>query len=85
MGPEGAVNIIFRRELAASDNPDAERQRLVEDYRHTFANPFKVAELGYIDQVIMPEDTRAVLCSTLELLENKRANNPPKKHGCIPL
>jgi propionyl-CoA carboxylase beta chain len=85
MGPQGAVNIIHRKELAAADDPEAERERLVEDYRDKFANPFKVAELGYIDAVILPEDTRATICTGLEMLENKRSTNPPKKHGCIPL
>ncbi len=85
MGPQGAVNIIHRKELAAAENPEAERERLVEDYREKFANPFKVAELGYIDAVILPEDTRPTICTALEMLENKRSTNPPKKHGCIPL
>ena len=85
MGPEGAVNIIFRREIAAAAEPEVERQRLVDDYRDTFANPLKVAELGYIDDVIMPEDTRPRLCMALEMLESKRSSLPPKKHGCIPL
>jgi propionyl-CoA carboxylase beta chain len=85
MGPEGAVNIIFRRELAESDDPAAERTKLVDHYRHTFANPIRVAELGYIDAIIQPEDTRPQICQALAMLENKRATNPPKKHGCIPL
>jgi propionyl-CoA carboxylase beta chain len=85
MGPEGAVNIIFRRELAEADDVEARRAELVADYRHTFANPFKVAELGYIDEVLMPEDTRPRICAALDVLSNKRDTNPPKKHGCIPL
>jgi len=85
MGPEGAVNIIFRNELKAADDVDAERQKLVANYRHTFANPFKVAELGYIDAIIDPIDTRKHLCEALEMLANKRDTIPPKKHGCIPL
>ena len=85
MGPEGAVNIIFRRELAAAEDPEAHRQELVADYRETFANPLKVAELGYIDEVIKPESTRFRICRALERLGNKRQGNPPRKHGCIPL
>jgi propionyl-CoA carboxylase beta chain len=85
MGPDGAVNIIFRKELAASADPVAEKERLVENYRETFANPFKAAELGYIDGIILPEDTREQICRALEMLENKAESNPPKKHGCIPL
>ena len=85
MGPEGAVNIIFRKELAAAEDPDAERARLVAEYRETFANPFKAAELGYIDEIILPENTRPRICQALDMLANKRDTNPPKKHGCMPL
>ena len=85
MGPDGAVNIIFRKELKGADDPVAEKARLVDDYRETFANPFKVAELGYIDGIIMPENTRYQICRALEMLEHKADSNPPKKHGCIPL
>jgi propionyl-CoA carboxylase beta chain len=85
MGPDGAVNIIFRRELAQAADPVAEKARLVQEYRDTFANPLKVAELGYIDDVIVPEDTRKHICRSLDMLESKRVQNPPKKHGCIPL
>jgi propionyl-CoA carboxylase beta chain len=85
MGPEGAVNIIFRKELAAADDPEVKRADLVEEYRRTFANPFKAAELGYIDGVIRPEDTRPRLIGALELLRSKRESLPPKKHGNIPL
>jgi len=85
MGPDGAVNIIFRNELKAAEDPEATRTELVDDYRKTFANPLKAAELGYVDEVIQPEDTRPRICAALEMLESKRANDPPKKHGCIPL
>jgi propionyl-CoA carboxylase beta chain len=85
MGPDGAVNIIFRKELGESSDPTAKRQELVEDYRQTFANPLKAAELGYVDAVISPEETRPRLCAALDMLATKRADNPPKKHGCIPL
>jgi len=85
MGPDGAVSIVFRNELDAASDPAREKERLVADYRRTFANPFKAAELGYIDEIIMPEDTRPKLIRALESLENKRDKNPPKKHGNIPL
>jgi propionyl-CoA carboxylase beta chain len=85
MGPDGAVSIIFRSEIqAAKDDPEV-RTRLVQDYREKFANPYKAAELGYIDDVIVPEDTRPRLINALEMLRNKRDTNPPKKHGNIPL
>jgi propionyl-CoA carboxylase beta chain len=85
MGPDGAVNIIFRNEIEKAKNPEREREQLVADYRRTFANPYKAAELGYIDEVIQPEDTRPRLIGALEMLQNKRDRNPPKKHGNIPL
>ncbi|WNG23985.1 acyl-CoA carboxylase subunit beta [Cystobacter fuscus] len=85
MGPEGAVNIIFRDELKRAPDANAERTRLVNDYREKFANPFKAAELGYIDEVIRPEETRAKVIRALEMLKNKRQENPPRKHGNIPL
>ena len=85
MGPDGAVNIIFNDQIKKSKKPDEERTKLVDEYRRTFANPWKVAELGYIDDVIMPEDTRPRLIQALEMLQNKRDKNPPKKHGNIPL
>jgi propionyl-CoA carboxylase beta subunit len=85
MGPDGAVSIIFRNEIANAKDPAAENERLVDDYRRTFANPFKAAELGYIDEVIAPEDTRPRLITALRMLANKRDRNPPKKHGNIPL
>ncbi len=85
MGPEAAVNIVFRNELAsASDAPEA-RERLVSEYREKFANPFKAAELGYIDEVIRPEETRGKIIRALEMLRDKRQDNPPRKHGNIPL
>jgi acetyl-CoA carboxylase carboxyltransferase component len=85
MGPEGAVNIIFRKEIAEADDPDAERDRLVEEYRDKFANPYIAAGRGYIDDVIEPRETRPRLISALEMLQNKRDSNPAKKHGNIPL
>ncbi len=85
MGPDGAVNIIFRKELAAAEDREQKKQELVEQYRNTFANPFRAAELGYIDEIINPVDTRPRLIQSLEILQNKRKENPPKKHGNIPL
>ncbi len=85
MGPDGAVNIIFRNAIKDAPDQDVERTKLVEEYRETFANPFKAAELGYIDEIIMPADTRPRLIQALMMLQNKREKNPPKKHGNIPL
>ena len=85
MGPDGAVNIIFRREIAASEDPEAERERLVDEYRDTFANPYVAAARGYIDDVIEPHETRPRLIEALQMLQSKRDTNPPKKHGNIPL
>jgi propionyl-CoA carboxylase beta chain len=85
MGPDGAVNIVFRSQIEKAKDPVAEKAKLVEEYRRTFANPFKAAELGYIDEVLMPRETRPRLISSLKALENKREKNPPRKHGNIPL
>jgi propionyl-CoA carboxylase beta chain len=85
MGPEGAVNIIFRKQIAQAEDPDAERERLVQEYRDTFANPYVAAARGYIDDVIEPRSTRPRLIEALQMLQNKRDTNPPKKHGNIPL
>jgi acetyl-CoA carboxylase carboxyltransferase component len=85
MGPDGAVNIIFRKEIAAADDPEARREELVADYRETFANPYVAAARGYIDDVIEPAETRPRLIEALQMLQNKRDANPPKKHGNIPL
>jgi len=80
MGPDQAINILYR-----GNRTPAERTALTEDYRKTFANPFKAAELGYVDEVIMPRDTRPRVIAALKALENKVDKNPPKKHGNIPL
>jgi propionyl-CoA carboxylase beta chain len=85
MGPDGAVNIIYRKEIEQAADPAAARARFVEDYRAKFANPFKAAELGFIDEVIHPRVTRHRIARALDLLKNKRENNPPKKHANIPL
>jgi propionyl-CoA carboxylase beta chain len=85
MGAGGAVNIIHRGELASAGDPEARREELVSEYSDTFANPIKAAELGYIDAIIHPRDTRLKLIRSLKMLENKVDTNPPKKHGNIPL
>jgi len=85
MGPEGAINILHRKELAAADDPATLRSRLVAEYRERFANPYVAAGRGFIDDVIEPSQTRPRLISALEMLQNKRDTNPPKKHGNIPL
>jgi propionyl-CoA carboxylase beta chain len=85
MGPEGAVNIIFRDELAAAADPAAARARYVAEYREKFANPYTAASLGYLDEVIRPRETRPKLCRALSMLANKRQALPPRKHGNIPL
>jgi acetyl-CoA carboxylase carboxyltransferase component len=85
MGPEGAVNVVFRKEVAEADDPDTKRQELVEEYREEFANPYVAAARGYIDDVIEPAETRPRIVEALKMLQNKRDTNPPKKHGNIPL
>jgi len=85
MGAEGAVNIIFRDEIADAPDQEAERQRLVEEYRDGFANPYVAAARGYVDDVIRPSETRPRLIRALEMLADKRDTNPRKKHGNIPL
>ncbi len=85
MGPDGAVNIIFRKELEAADDPDARRAELVEDYRERFANPFTAAERGYVDDVIPPRRTRPALIAALEAARTKRVERPSRRHGNIPL
>ena len=85
MGPEGAVEIIYRRELKEADDPAARKKELAEAYRETFANPYIAASRGYIDDIIEPHNTRARLINALQVFQNKRDENPPKKHGNIPL
>ncbi len=85
MGPEGAVEIIYRRDLKADADPVALKARLAAEYRERLANPYVAAQRGYIDDVIEPRETRARLINGLEVFQNKRDSNPPKKHGNIPL
>ncbi len=85
MGPEGAVNIIYRRDLDSSPTPDARREKLINDYRAHFANPYAAAERGYIDDVIVPRETRPKVIASLHALQTKRELGPKRKHGNIPL
>jgi propionyl-CoA carboxylase beta chain len=85
MGAQGAVNILYRRELAAADDADAVRARRVAEYEDTLANPYIAAERGYLDAVIRPAETRAEVTRALRALRTKRQTLPPKKHGNIPL
>ena len=84
MGPEGAVNIVFRDELEAGMDA-ARRAELIADYKERFANPYTAAERGYVDDVIEPRRTRPVLIDALETARTKRERRPPRKHGNIPL
>jgi propionyl-CoA carboxylase beta chain len=85
MGPEGAVNIIYRRDIAGSPTPDERRKKLMDDYKARFANPYTAAEREYIDDVIVPHETRPRLVTALRTLQTKREPNPKRKHGNIPL
>ncbi|MDE2974089.1 MAG: acyl-CoA carboxylase subunit beta [Gemmatimonadota bacterium] len=85
MGPKGAVEILFRKEIAASDDPEAETEARIAEYSDRFAHPYVAAARGYVDDVIDPRDTRPRLINALDMLAEKRDSNPPKKHGNIPL
>ncbi len=85
MGPEGAVNILFKDEIDKAENPDRRRKELIAEYTEKFANPYIAAGRGYVDEIIEPSHTRTKLINALEMLKNKRDSNPPKKHGNIPL
>lgn len=85
MGPEGAVNIVYKRELEKAEDPQALSRKKVGEFRRKFANPYVACEKGYLDEVIEPKYTRPKLIAALKMLENKRDQNPPKKHGNIPL
>lgn len=85
MGPDGAVNILFKKEIEKSQAPAEKRKELQDDYREKFANPYRAAELGYVDEVIDPAMTRLRLIRSFEMLANKRQSNPPRKHSNIPL
>jgi propionyl-CoA carboxylase beta chain len=85
MSPEGAVGIVSRKEIEAARDPVAERARLVQHYRDEYANPYRAAAFGYVDEVVKPEETRPRVIRALELLRAKRSDLPPRKHGNIPL
>jgi propionyl-CoA carboxylase beta chain len=85
MGPEGAVKIVYRRDISGAKDPEVLRKAKIGEFRDLFANPYIAAEKGYVDEVIEPKFTRPKLCAALHMLENKRDQNPPKKHGNIPL
>jgi propionyl-CoA carboxylase beta chain len=85
MGPDAAIEVIFRRELEGAEDPEALKQRLIADYRERFANPYVAAARGYVDDVMEPRETRPRLISALEVLRTKRDTNPRRKHGNIPL
>ncbi len=85
MGPQGAVNILYREELAEADDPDARRDELIEEYREEFANPYTAADRGFLDDVIEPPETRPRLVDDLHMLKSKREQTPDKKHGNLPI
>ncbi len=85
MGPDGAVNIVFRKEIAEAEDGESARAEMIQEYRDKFASPYIAAEVGYVDEVIEPSETRSKIINALEMLQNKRDTNPPKKHGNIPL
>jgi propionyl-CoA carboxylase beta chain len=85
MGPDGAANIIFKKEISEADDPGATRDRLIEEYRNNFASPFRAAELGYVDHIIYPENTRPRLIKALMMLQDKRTSIPERRHGNVPL
>ena len=85
MGASAAVGIIFRREISTSEDPEAKREDLIEDYEERFNNPMVAAEMGFIDDVIDPRETRPYLIKALQMIRTKRPDRPPRKHGNIPL
>nr|KXH71123.1 MAG: hypothetical protein AM325_15150 [Candidatus Thorarchaeota archaeon SMTZ1-45] len=85
MGPDGVVNIIFRREIERPKEKEKKRGQLVKEHHNKFANPYVAAGLGYVDKVICPRETRPLICKGLDMLENTRQRRPLKKHGNIPL
>jgi acetyl-CoA carboxylase carboxyltransferase component len=85
MGPEGAANIIFRKDIQDAENPAEKRQEKIEEYKERFANPYVAAERGFVDAIIEPQETRPYLSNALEMLASKRENRPPKKLSNVPL
>jgi acetyl-CoA carboxylase carboxyltransferase component len=84
MGPEGAANIVFRKEIAEAEDPEAMRQQKIQEYKDKFANPYVAAAQGYIDEVIEPQETRKMLLHALQVSANKSISGPKKKHGIPP-
>ena len=85
MGPQAAVNVIFKREIAAAKDPARKAEQLVDDYKEKFASPYIAAERGFLDDVIEPQDTRPTLIRSLHLLKDKQVERPRRRHGNIPL
>ncbi|MCL7417951.1 MAG: methylmalonyl-CoA carboxyltransferase, partial [Halalkalicoccus sp.] len=85
MGPQGAVNILYRQELEEAEDTEKRRQELIDEYREEFANPYTAADRGFVDDVIEPAETRSRLVDDLEMLRSKRESQPERKHGNIPL
>jgi propionyl-CoA carboxylase beta chain len=85
MGPEGAVNVVFKKEIKASEDPAQKELEMIEEYRQRFASPYRAAEMGFIDDIILPEHTRPKLIRALESLKNKKDSMPKKKHDNLPL
>jgi propionyl-CoA carboxylase beta chain len=85
MGPDGAVNIVFKKEISAAEDPAKKQAEMIEEYRRTFASPYRAAERGFIDEIILPEQTRPKLIRALESLKTKRERMPEKKHDNLPL
>lgn len=85
MGPKGAAEIIFKNEIAKAKNPEDKLQEKVDEYTKTFANPYRAAARGFVDEIIKPEETRVKLIKAFEMLETKAVKLPRKKHGNIPL
>jgi acetyl-CoA carboxylase carboxyltransferase component len=85
MGPDGAANIIFKNEIANSDDPISTRKEMIEKYRNTVANPAIAAQRGFVDDILIPSHTRPRLISAFDMLETKRENRPSKKHGNLPV
>ncbi len=86
LGSEGAVNVVFRKEIASAEDPESERKKKIAQYKETFMNPYYAAEQGFVDEIILPEDTRTSIISALECLQNKNASiENVFKHGNIPL
>jgi propionyl-CoA carboxylase beta chain len=85
MGPEGAIQILFRRDIAGAEDPEARRKELIDDYVEKFASPYRAAQLGFVDRILFPRDTRSVLIRAFAQLENKVEERPSRRHGNIPL